>query len=119
MAPSACCPAGARRDFKEGFRFGEVPTDVEPDRPDDEAEQKGHAPAPAFECLGRKRSRQEGAEKRSNEHREPLADHLPGSVKTAPVRRSAFDQERGRARELTSGGKTLQQACQHDEQRCC
>src|SRR5690242_8076052 len=92
-------------------------TDIESQRPDDETEQERHPPAPAVEGFGSKRPREESPEKRTCERREPLADHLPGTVKSSPMRRSAFDKVGGGAGELASGRKALQQTSKDDEQR--
>ena len=51
----------ALRAFQEGLGFIEMAADIEPDRADDEAEQKWDAPAPPVKRIGRKASRDERA----------------------------------------------------------
>src|ERR1700722_19642032 len=88
----------------------------EPNRTYDEPKQKRDPPAPSVERLRREVPRYERPQKCTDKHSQALADHLPGAVETAPMRRSTFDEEAWWACEPSTGGKPLQQARQHDNQ---
>jgi hypothetical protein len=90
---------------------------VKADRPDQQAEQKGQAPAPRFQLLLGEGAEQKDAEGRGEERGHTLARPLPAGEKTLP-RRRMLDHERGRAAEFAADGKSLQQARhQHENGR--
>jgi hypothetical protein len=97
-------------------RFIHMLANVIADRPDQQADQERHAPAPALQRLRAERARDERADARARQHRKADARLDQTRVETALMPRHVFHQERRRIAHLAAGGKTLQQPSeQHDE----
>ncbi|CRR63345.1 hypothetical protein PAERUG_E16_London_17_VIM_2_04_14_06161 [Pseudomonas aeruginosa] len=110
--------AGLPDGFEEGLGLAHVAADPQSHRTDQQTEQERHPPAPALQGLGVQAMGDQRAHPRTGEHRQALAEQLPGTVETAPVRRRAFHQESRGAGVLAAGGETLQHSRDHDQQRC-
>jgi len=97
-----------RLDLLEFRRLGHAAADVEADRPEQEAEEERHPPAPGQKLRLGQGAGQHNTEDRGNDGGQPLARPLPAGEK-AFAGLGMLDQEGGGAAEFAADRKALQQ----------
>ena len=96
-----------RLDLLEFRRLGHAAADVEADRPEQEAEEERHPPAPGQKLRLGQGAGQHNTEDRGNDGGQPLARPLPAGEK-AFAGLGMLDQEGGGAAELAADREALQ-----------
>src|ERR1700681_592064 len=90
-------------------RVLEMITDIDPDRPDQNAEQERNAPAPRVHLRSRHPRCEPDAERRRQHLAKPLAGKLPACDEAAAVGPMLYQKGR-RTAEFAAGRKSLHQA---------